>query len=284
MTKRGITYLALTIALTIYLLIAVGASRSIASSAPRTAVRIQLSDTDSRFVTPADIAAEIQHITAVTDSIPVSRFPLQATEDYLNSLPNIERANCIRTADDAIQIDIDPMVPVARVFDHNRSYYINREGKRLKASPRYRVNAPVIVGRFDSLLSPVDVIPLIDRVNADEQLRSFVASYEMTPAGDIIIIPNITGHVVNFGDTRDIDNKFRRLRSFYASVMPVKGWDYYDTISVKFAGQVIGRTAPGKRVKHEQTYTDDDFDEIVHPMEDISDNDIDLSVATPTID
>ena len=36
-----------------------------------------------------------------------------------------------------------------------------------------------------------------------------------------------------------IENKFNRIKTFYKEVMPVKGWNYYDTISVKWRGQVV---------------------------------------------
>ena len=52
-------------------------------------------------------------------------------------------------------------------------------------------------------------------------------------------MPVIRGHVVNLGDTSLIANKFDRLKVFYREVMPVKGWNFYDTVSVKWRGQIV---------------------------------------------
>ena len=57
--------------------------------------------------------------------------------------------------------------------------------------------------------------------------------------GDIIIVPNIRGHVVNFGDTSRVADKFGRLTAFYRNVMPRRGWEMYDTVSVKWGGRVV---------------------------------------------
>ena len=59
------------------------------------------------------------------------------------------------------------------------------------------------------------------------------------PGGNIIIIPTVVGHVVNFGDTSMVDDKFLRLRTFYRKVLPTVGWQHYDTIAVKWRGQVV---------------------------------------------
>ena len=56
---------------------------------------------------------------------------------------------------------------------------------------------------------------------------------------DIILVPVIRGHVVNFGDTSMVDDKFLRLRTFYRKVLPTVGWQHYDTIAVKWRGQVV---------------------------------------------
>lgn len=285
MTKRSITYLLLSIALAVYAVIAVSASRHMAAAAPCTGVDIEVYGQEGLpFVTPEDIDIELGGISARADSMKMADFNLTLLESRLNALPNIERANCLRTTNDRLLIQIHPMKPVARIFDGNASYYINRDGKRLTANSRYRVDVPVITGRFDSIITPLPVLPLIDIIESNDSWRSLVAAYEVTPAGDILLVPSVTGHVVNFGDGSDAEAKFRRLRSFYAQVMPVKGWNYYDTVSVKFSGQVVAKVAPGKRLRPVEEYTEDDFDETIHPMEETPDDAAqDNSTAIPTI-
>lgn len=282
MTKRGLKYLLLTLGLAIYLVVALGASRSMASEAPCMGVDIVVDgDNAACFVTPKDIDFELDGITASASLMNVSSYNLQELEDKLNALPNVERANCMRTSDDHILIEVQPMIPVARVYDKSRrgSFYINHDGKHLQASSRYRISVPVIVGYFSKKCTPADVIPLIERVEQNAEWKSLVASYEVTRRGDIVIIPTLTGHVVNFGNTDNIDNKFQRLRSFYAQVMPVKGWNYYDTISVKFAGQIVAQAAPGKKSRETTQYDDNDFDDEVIPIDDtITDSDLEATI------
>lgn len=172
---------------------------------------------------------------------------LQRIEDRLNAVTNIEKATVSRMPDDRIRIAVEPMVPVARVFDYSgRSYYINRVGKRLTASARYHLDVPVITGRFDSGSNPAALIPIVERISRDPQWEAITSQLMVNPGnGDIILVPLIRGHVVNLGDTADIDDKLARVMTMYRKVLPLKGWEYYDTISVKWAGQVVA----SRRVK-----------------------------------
>lgn len=285
MTIRGVKYLLLSLALALYALIALGVSGSMASNAPCTGVIIDVAEEGGgKFVNAHDINYELDNIVSRADTMIMSHIDLSAMERRLNSLPNVERANCIRTSDDKLLISVEPMQPVARVIDGNRSYYINHEGKRLKATLRYRLNVPLIIGHFGGSLNPAKVIPLIDRVESNEQWSSLVAAYEVTGAGDIILIPTLTGHVINFGDASDPEGKFKRLTSFYKQVMPVKGWNYYDTISVKFSGQIVAQISPSSRIRHTDTFDEEEYDETVIPMDvEIVDPDEDYSTAIPTI-
>ena len=172
---------------------------------------------------------------------------LQRIEDRLNAVTNIEKATVSRMPDDRIRIAVEPMVPVARVFDYSgRSYYINRAGKRLTASARYHLDVPVITGRFGSGSNPAALIPIVERISRDPQWEAITSQLMVNPGnGDIILVPLIRGHVVNLGDTADIDDKLARVMTMYRKVLPLKGWEYYDTISVKWAGQVVA----SRRVK-----------------------------------
>lgn len=216
-------------------------SMSAEATAPAQApVRIIVEGSDSTsFVTRREVAAIVKDYFAGCTITP-SQINTLDIENTLNSIDNIENARCTRRSNDRLWIEVVPMQPVARIFDDNGSYYINREGKRLTASLRYRCDVPVITGRLEGRHSAARLMPLIDDINSNRRHGELVSALNLEPNGDVIIIPPLRGHVINFGDpSDDIDNKFDRLITMYRDIMPVKGWDYYDTLSVKFARQVV---------------------------------------------
>lgn len=281
LTKRGIILCLMSVALTIYLVIAVSASQGMAAEAPCRGVSINVTQNAmSQFVTPDDIDHELGGIVAAADTTAAASFNLRAMEQFLRSLSFVESVNCCRLANDVIAIDVVPMIPVARIFGPRGSYYINKEGKHLTASPRYQIDVPVIVSEKDSVSDIAGVISLVNSVNQNSQWSQLVSAYKIDREGDIYIVPTVNGHIVNLGDARNIDNKMERLFSFYNQVLDVKGWSYYDTISVKFANQVVAKVRPGKKQSVVIDAADFEFDEgdvdveMITGLDSISVNDI----------
>lgn len=204
----------------------------------------------THFITAADIVRESGLDPDTLGRCPVESFGLGALEERLGASDKVESVNAWISADRRVHVDVVPMTPVARVFEKGvKSYYINSQGKKISADPRYHLDVPVVLGAFDSVYPATRLLPLLDHVARNPDLSSLVSTLVQQPGGNIIIVPTIVGHVINFGDTTDVDDKFRRLRSFYLSVVPSRGWEMYDTIAVKWRGRIVatrrkGRLAP----------------------------------------
>ena len=74
--------------------------------------------------------------------------------------------------------------------------------------------------------------------------------YQVRDTNNIIIVPEVSGHVVNMGNATGFENKFAKLKLFYAEVMPKRGWNTFDTISVKWNHQIVA-TRRVKAVRQE---------------------------------
>lgn len=236
MTRRNLVFMFLSVILGIYLVGALTVSAMISEKEPAGAPAVFVSG-EQTYVSAAEILKELPADTAAR----ISDVDLEAIEARLMKKDNIEDAQAVRSycgKHARVNVYVTPMIPVARVFDSGGSYYINRQGKKLTANARYHIDVPVISGNF-SRRSPVEIIPLLEYMRNDENFASIVSSISIAPNGDIIIVPLIAGHVINFGEPRNYRNKVRRIAEMYRQVLPVKGWNYYDTLSVKWDGQVV---------------------------------------------
>ena len=197
------------------------------------------------FITSDDISRELALDKLL--GAPRCSVSIAEIESALLASDKIERANVALLNNGSMAIDVVPMTPVARVFDSRTrgSYYINASGKRIGAEARYHVDVPVVCGHFSEQYPPTRLLPLLSLIAADPQLDAMVSTVVSEADGDIILVPALRGHVVNFGDTTYLADKFRRLRLFYRTVSPVRGWDSYDTISVKWAGQIVATRRSG---------------------------------------
>ena len=216
------------------------------------------------FITADQIDMELGGLRDNIQNYLIDSINTQEIERRIQKLDNVESANCVALNNGTLRLDVVPLIPVARVFDLDRgsSYYINRAGKRMKTSRHYRMDTPVILGSFPDGVNATTAIPVIDYINENADMAALISAVRISPKGDIMLVPMLKGHIVNFGDSTDIANKFDRLRVFYREVMPMKGWTYYDTISVKWRGQVVAHRHDKQEVESavedvEEDYVDD---------------------------
>lgn len=187
-------------------------------------------------------------------------------EKFLNEQNNFEEVHCMISSRGQLVVKVTPLIPVMRVFFGDNSYYINKDGKYIDSNAEFYTDVPIVTGRFSSRFTPKDVIPLVNYVSKDPILSELVAMINAEGPNNLILVPRIRGHVVNFGDTLRLDEKKRALTMFYRQVMPYKGWNEYDTISVKFRGQIVATRRDKSQLNHAEQYEEEeDMEEATLP-------------------
>ena len=251
MSKRTLITIFATILLLIYLLVSVAWSRFSARTQKCQGLEngvVEVIDPDgSGFITPEEITDELYAMVGDSlTNLDYATLDLSKIQSRLRGLDKIEDAKVIRLSDDRLRISVRPMKPVARIWTGGKSYYVNREGKRIKASSKYRIDVPQISGRFDSAHSVTSLLPLLDYLSANPSFEQMITLINASDSSNILIVPAIRGHIINLGNLSNVDNKLSRLRTFYRRVLPVRGWDSYDTISLKWDGQIVATRRNGK--------------------------------------
>lgn len=240
MSRQSILMCVLSIVMVAYMCFAMTVTAYMSSQDTLKGLDVRLTDPDSRFVSVSDVILETKIDPDTLGRCLRRDFDLNALEARLNASDKLQNANVRLLSNGRIDVEVTPMVPVARVFDRGKpSYYINADGKRISAELRYHIDVPVLVGAFDSIHPASRLLPLLDYIATHKKAGAMVSTVTQEPDGNIILVPTIVGHVVNFGDTSRVSEKFAMLRAFYRKVAPVKGWQTYDTVSVKWRGQVV---------------------------------------------
>lgn len=190
-------------------------------------------------ITKGSVARELGRLGTDAPGRPLTSIDTRAIEANLSRLPVFESVECSLDTRGALVVDVVPMVPELRVFDGDKSYYINREGKVIASKASFFVDVPVVSGHFTESYPAANLLGLCRYIQADPTLRQLVGMVHVDDPDNIMLVPRIGGHVVNFGDTARAPEKTRALLAFYRKVMPYKGWETYDTISLRFSGQVV---------------------------------------------
>lgn len=194
----------------------------------------------TKFVTKEGV---IQKLGKTADKIkhtPIAELNIEKLERQLSQDNSFENIECYITSDNKLQIDIVPMIPEIRVFSPDgKSYYINKDGKRIDTGNEFFMDVPVVTGNFDQKFPAKNILPVTRHIAADDYLKNLITMIEVKSATNILLYPCIKGQVINIGDTTELTKKFDNLTLFYRKVMNHKGWETYDTISVKFRNQIV---------------------------------------------
>lgn len=218
-------------------------------------------------VTSRGVLEELSRYPRKIVGTPLMSIDTRHIEKYLSLFSNFEDVECTLNTDGKLSVRIQPMVPAIRVFDGDKSYYINKEGKIIESKPNFFVDVPVVAGHFSSNFTPLQVLPLVKFIERDPVLAKLVGMIEAKDADNLILVPRIHGHVINYGDTNRLAEKRRALLAVYQKIMPYKGWDEYDTISLKFKGQVVATRRNKTRADHGGIYDDGaDMEEATLPV------------------
>lgn len=217
-------------------------------------------------VTRKGIMAEINSYPEKIVGCQIPTIDTRKLEQHLKAYPQFEDVVCSFSTGGILNVKVTPMVPELRVFEDSTSYYINKDGKRMASKATFFVDVPVVSGKFNESFKPVDLLPVTRFIASDPMLKGLVGMVSANDIDNIILVPRIHGHVINFGDTNRLVEKRKALLAVYKKVLPYKGWEEYDTISVKFKGQVVAtRKNKGNQLPQNVEFEETDMEEATLP-------------------
>ncbi|MDE6378806.1 MAG: hypothetical protein K2K72_08690, partial [Duncaniella sp.] len=169
--------------LVVYMVIAIVVTGREPDTALCSGMTIEVVDAPGRvegvkpFVTSRELEHELGNLPERARGIALENINTQEIRHRLLELDKIEDASVVRYTDGSIRIKVKPIEPVLRVFDRSESYYVNRAGKRVKASARYHKNVPIVQGHFDpadTAFTPLSLLPLLNYIAADTVWNAFI--------------------------------------------------------------------------------------------------------------
>ena len=65
--------------------------------------------------------------------------------------------------------------------------------------------------------------------------------------GELVLFPRSGPQRIIFGDSGNLEEKFEKLYTFYAQIVPVAGWNKYSEVNLKFRGEIICKRMKKKK-------------------------------------
>lgn len=170
----------------------------------------------------------------------------EAVAEAARRVPFLTNVSASVSVSGRVVVRADQRRPIARLFHGDRERYLDREGAVFPVSRVGNCNVLVAGGDFTAPLRPdsldaqlTALWQVASYLDSESRYSKLIDQIFVERDGDIMMVPKVGDHVVELGDTNDLDGKFANLVAFYRKGMPRAGWDTYSKISLKFKGQVV---------------------------------------------
>lgn len=199
---------------------------------------------DNHYVDQSDIIDELYNLYEESNDI-----NLKNIESRLEENPYIKSAQVYKDLKENLLVNVTLRKPMARLVRKNKSHaYISYDGYILPVSTKYNSRVPLISGDYSELFNRTDMLSeekdkalfnLLNYIDKDKFLKAQVAQIEVKKNMDIMLYPQVTKQVIEFGKPEEVEEKFNKLKIFYKKILPGKGWNSYSRVNLNFKGQIV---------------------------------------------
>jgi cell division protein FtsQ len=179
----------------------------------------------------------------------LANLEVERMERVLEEDPFVKDADTYIDQNNQLHVSIEQREPILRILDsHGSNYYLDGEGKKMPPSKNFAARVLVATGNIAPYTpefrekrrnSLKDLYNITKTLLADEFLSGFVQQIHVNNAGEFVLVPLIGDQKIILGSARRLDDKLDRLKIFYKQAMPYEGWRKYETINLKYTGQVV---------------------------------------------
>ena len=169
----------------------------------------------------------------------ISEINTRLVEDELRKHPLIGNAECYRTSDGRIGIEITQRIPILRVMAANgEHYYIDDKGKTMPI-PNSAANVAIVTGYVDKAFATKELYEFGMFLQHNPLWQAQIQQINVTPTKEFELVPRVGDHILFLGKPGDYKNKFERLKTFYRKGLNEIGWNKYSRISLEFSNLIF---------------------------------------------
>lgn len=204
---------------------------------------------DVYFVDEKEILDNLKsQFQTLVPGMALSKIDFQQLELKVESHPFVKNAEVYRDLKGNILVEIQQHQPIARIVRPMAADgYISSDGQVLPTSPKYTTRVLILEGDFaqklleaeDLSIDHQDLLALVEFIYQDPFWNAQITSLDIDGKGDIKLRQQVGKQVIEFGDARDIEEKFEKISLFYEKIIPGKGWNAYSRVNVKYKDQII---------------------------------------------
>jgi len=218
---------------------------------------------ENTFLTESELLDRLIYKRLYQKNMKVNLVNIKKIEAAIIKMEEVKKVRVYKNIGESWNIDVELRNPIARIFTlSQKAYYLDDEGFTMGRSLLHTAHVLVFSGFItenmekssvkeiinnDSLKSIRkldDIYRISNYVCKDSLMNALIGQVYLEKNGDFILIPLVGKQTILFGSANSdevVADKFNRLKVFYKEGMPHEGWEKYNTIIVKYEGQIVCR-------------------------------------------
>ena len=174
---------------------------------------------------------------------------LKLIENQLLETKFIQNAEVFKDLEGNLIIDVNQSRPIARLISRKMNdRYISNRGDVLPLSRRYTARVLIIDGPYADNAKLYNLneseynrklMSLLSFVEGNPFWKAQIAQMTIDRKGNIKMYTQVSKQEIEFGKPENIERKFMKLKIFYKEILPAKGWNNYERVSVKYKDQIV---------------------------------------------
>ncbi len=204
---------------------------------------------ENHFLDEGDVLHLVEGSGEPVKGVGINRIKLKEIEKKLKYDKHILDAELFGDLKGNLIVNVELRRPIARIVQNDApDAYIAEDGVIMPVSEKYTARVVLISGAVKQLLESEDLnrteegkqlMAMIEFINADPFWKAQVAQLDIQKNGKVIIYPQVTGQLVEFGKPENLEVKFKKLMVFYKEILPTRGWTRYERVNLEYEGQVV---------------------------------------------
>lgn len=196
---------------------------------------------DFKFISDNDVRLQLQNSGVYPVGKLHSDIDLTEMEASLLKLSMIKSVKCYFATNGDVNVAVTQRVPVFRVMEEGRSYYIDNERKRMSTSIKFSAYVPVVTGNVNFEFATTNLYDFIVYLQSESRWRSAFTQIYVYPDNKVELVPRVGDFIIKMGSLDRYEAKLKKLDKFLKVLPKYHSWDKYSVINLEFKDQVVCR-------------------------------------------
>jgi len=199
--------------------------------------KISVLVSEDNFVNEEILMSYLDENKVSFDSTLLNNFKFEELELLLEKHHSIEKVEVFANQKGNVAIYVEQKKAIVRIKSFYDDYYLDEFGKKMKLSSNYTPNLLIVTGEV-RMSNHQEIFDFVSLINKSKFWKAQITQLHFM-GNEVIISPRIGDQKIHFGCLVDVNEKLNNLYEFYQQALPVKGWQAYSDINLKFKNQIV---------------------------------------------